>query len=151
MVRNKEKLEDLATGMDAGNDHAVRSSSATILVLSDLSLSVCRVLFVDPEKDAPTGMGLLLLTYYTNTILNVLFGWIFDLFFSFLRLFRTSPRRFSREAWSFQQCGFMIQNLILLAKSKGIGTSFLGKRINRRLAYHGRVYRRQGSSDHEDS
>ena len=123
-MRNKEKLEELATGMDAGNDHAVRSSSATVLVLSDLSLFVCWLLFVDPEKDAPTGMGLLLLTYYTNTILNVLFGWISDLFFSFLRLFRASPRRFSREAWSFQQCGFMIQNLILLAKSKGIGETF---------------------------
>lgn len=144
MVRNKEKLEELATGMDAGNDHAVRSSSATVLVLSDLSLLACWALFVDPEKDAPTGMGLLLLTYYTNTILNVLFGWISDLFFSFLRLFRASPRRFSREAWSFQQCGFMIQNLILLAKSKGIGEKF-GEKINCRLTHHGRVYGSQGS------
>ena len=121
MVRNKDKLEELSTAMDAGNDHAVKSSSATIIVLSDLCLPICTVLLLGPEKLVPRAMGFLLMTYYTNTILNVLFGWIMDLLFAFLRLFRTSPRRFSREAWSFQQCGFMIQNLILLAKSKGIG------------------------------
>ena len=110
VVRDQEKKSQLARAMDAGNDNTVRSSSATIIVLSDH----------EPSKLVPFGMKTLLMAYYSNTILNVLFGWILDFMFSIMRLFRASPRRFSCEAWSFQQCGFLMQNIVLLAKSKGI-------------------------------
>ena len=62
------------------------------------------------------------LTYYSNTVLNVLFGWILDLGLSFMRLFRKSPARITNQAWSFQQASFLIEDMILLAQSKGISS-----------------------------
>lgn len=90
---------------------------------------------VEPSKLVPFGMKTLLMAYYSNTILNVLFGWILDFMFSIMRLFRASPRRFSCEAWSFQQCGFLMQNIVLLAKSKGIGR--VARTVSCRLSDHG--------------
>ena len=63
--------------------------------------------------------------YYQNTFMHFLFGWIISLVFSLVRFFRPSPARISVQAWSFQQAGFLIQDMILLAQSKGIGMFFL--------------------------
>ena len=59
--------------------------------------------------------------YYRNTFLSFLFGWVLSFAFAIARLFRPSPARVSVQAWSFQQSAFLIQDLILLAQSKGIG------------------------------
>lgn len=61
-------------------------------------------------------------TYYSNTLLNVFFGWILDLGLWFFRLFRTSPARITNQAWSYQQASFLIEDMILLAQSKGISS-----------------------------
>lgn len=60
--------------------------------------------------------------YYSNTILNFLFGWILDFFMWFGRFFMATPARLSNQAWSFQQSAFLIEDLILLAQSKGISS-----------------------------
>ena len=61
-------------------------------------------------------------SYYNNTFLNVCFGWILDLFLWIGRFFRPTPARISNQAWSFQQASFLIQDLCLIAQSKGIST-----------------------------
>ena len=55
-------------------------------------------------------------TYYTNTVFNVLFGWILDLGLWFFRLFGASPARITNQAWSYQQASFYIEDMILLAQ-----------------------------------
>ena len=62
------------------------------------------------------------MSYYTNTIFNFCFGWIIDFCLWFARLFHNSPSRITNQAWSFQQGSFLIENLVLLAQSKGISS-----------------------------
>ena len=53
---------------------------------------------------------------------NFFFGWINDLARNIVRLFRPSGERKSMQAWSFQQNGFLMMNITLLAHSKGIAS-----------------------------
>ena len=63
--------------------------------------------------------------YYRNTLFTFLFGWILDLVLSIYRLFATSPARYTRSAWSYQQTSFLMQVIVILAESKGISRSCL--------------------------
>lgn len=45
-----------------------------------------------------------------------------DLFLWFGRFFMTTPARITNQAWSFQQASFLIEDLVLLAQSKGVSS-----------------------------
>ena len=63
--------------------------------------------------------------YTLNTLANVLFGWVYNLVASVIRWFRPYSGRITMQSWSQQQAGFLIQNIVLLAESKGIQTAIL--------------------------
>ena len=138
----------MAKCMESSNGETVRTSGATVVILADQGYPIFCCSYSDPVKSIveygkfvfsddvpPKVRGLMrygfccappsrvaFLTYYSNTVLNVLFGWILDLGLSFMRLFRKSPARITNQAWSFQQASFLIEDLILLAQSKGISS-----------------------------
>ena len=62
--------------------------------------------------------------YYRNTFFTFLFGWILDIVLAICRLFATSPARYTRSAWSYQQSSFLMQDIVILAESKGISRSY---------------------------
>ncbi|KAK8831542.1 hypothetical protein WA577_000626 [Blastocystis sp. JDR] len=128
VIRDQEKKEGLSRCMESGNDLTVRTSGATVVVLADQEpvnsvVDYGKFVFSD---DVPPKIQKLMryafVTYYSNTLLNVFFGWILDLGLWFFRFFRTSPARITNQAWSYQQASFLIEDMILLAQSKGISS-----------------------------
>ena len=63
--------------------------------------------------------------YTLNTLSNVLFGWIYDLIASVMRWLRPYSGRITMQSWSQQQAAFLIQNICLLAESKGISSAIM--------------------------
>lgn len=51
-----------------------------------------------------------------------MFGWIYDVFAFFIRLFRPYSNRITMQAWSQQQVSFIIENICLLAESSGLSS-----------------------------
>ena len=60
--------------------------------------------------------------YTLNTLIHVMFGWIYDVFAFFIRLFRPFSSRITMQAWSQQQVAFLIENICLLAESSGLNS-----------------------------
>ena len=128
LIRDKEKKDQLACCMDEGNDTTVRTSSATVIVCADqdpmklVDESGEYVLTKSESWMARLFMRISLMMYYRNTLFTFLFGWILDLVLSIYRLFATSPARYTRSAWSYQQTSFLMQDIVILAESKGISS-----------------------------
>ena len=146
VVRDSEQKENLAACMDSGNGTTVRTSAATVVVCADQGISCFVLLVVDPvpsvtdfgkyvfESDVPPKIQkmirygrlipfpfpLAFMIYYKYTFLSFLFGWILDVFFALGRLFRPTPSRITTQAWSYQQASFLMQDMVLLAQSKGV-------------------------------
>ena len=68
-------------------------------------------------------LPLAFLMYYKNSFFSFFFGWILDLAFAIYRLFSASPARLTTQAWSYQQASCLMQDLVILAESKGISSS----------------------------
>lgn len=93
-------------------------------------MNLCILMINLPRSERPPSLvfvfyessRLAFVAYYSNTIWNFLFGWILDLFMWLGRFFMATPTRLSNQAWSFQQSAFLIEDLILLAQSKGISS-----------------------------
>lgn len=146
VVRDSEQKENLAACMDSGNDTTVRTSAATVVVCADQGITHFVLSMIDPvqsvtefgkyvfESDVPPKIQkmirygrlitflfpLAFMIYYKYTFLSFLFGWILDAFFALGRLFRPTPSRITTQAWSYQQASFLIQDMVLLAQSKGV-------------------------------
>ena len=146
VVRDSEQKENLAACMDSGNDTTVRTSAATVIVCADQGIICHAASTVDPvqsvtefgkfvfDEEMPPkvqkmiryGMSLVSLfplafmIYYKFTFLSFLFGWMLDAFLALGRLFRPTPSRITTQAWSYQQASFLMQDMVLLAQSKGV-------------------------------
>lgn len=62
------------------------------------------------------------LKYTLNTVIHTLFGWVYDVFAFFIRLFKPFSSRITMQAWSQQQVAFLIENICLLAESSGLNS-----------------------------
>lgn len=63
-----------------------------------------------------------LVKIYSEYLVHVMFGWIYDVFAFFIRLFRPFSSRITMQAWSQQQVAFLIENICLLAESSGLNS-----------------------------
>ncbi|KAK8805204.1 hypothetical protein WA538_001632 [Blastocystis sp. DL] len=128
VVRDSEQKENLAACMDSGNDTTVRTSAATVVVCADQDpvQSVTDFGKYVFESDVSPKIQKMIryafMIYYKYTFLSFLFGWILDAFFALGRLFRPTPSRITTQAWSYQQASFLIQDMVLLAQSKGVSS-----------------------------
>ncbi|KNB44117.1 nitroreductase family protein [Blastocystis sp. subtype 4] len=138
LVRDEEKKEQLACCMDEGNDMTVRTSAATVVVCADQDpvksvKEFGQYVFSSVESPKVKKMirygqyhscllPLAFLMYYKNSFFSFFFGWILDLAFAIYRLFSASPARLTTQAWSYQQASFLMQDLVILAESKGISS-----------------------------
>ena len=63
--------------------------------------------------------------YTLNTLIHVLFGWVYDLVGMVIRWFRPFTARIEMQSWSQQQAAFLIQNICLLAESAGLSSAIM--------------------------
>ncbi|KNB45102.1 nitroreductase [Blastocystis sp. subtype 4] len=115
LVRDSSIKEKLANCMSQKNAPVVREADVSIIMCSEMGMVL----------ETPKSVFQTLATsskYTLNTLIHVMFGWIYDVFAFFIRLFRPFSSRITMQAWSQQQVAFLIENICLLAESSGLNS-----------------------------
>ncbi|KAK8801190.1 hypothetical protein WA158_001960 [Blastocystis sp. Blastoise] len=123
ICRSDKDRKTLSECMMDVNQLAVNTSSATLIILSDLKPSLgfpdLQQMARDAGKSEEEAIGSTSLVHYFVDE-PWLLGFGFDIALSIKRLSGVVPRRNTVQGWAFKQSALFVSQLLLLAKAHGI-------------------------------